>query len=133
MGQQYISINDLYEHFSQIEIDDLAGTDEIKVTSIISSVSALIDGYVAPRYRLPLVNQYEILKDAACDIVFYKLYNIQPPENARKRYEDAMALLERIASGKVMLNEPTGEESKARTKIYVKKNPRKFTMQMWGD
>lgn len=133
MGQQYININDLYDHFSQIEIDELAGNDDIKVPSVIASVSALIDGYVAPRYHLPLINQYEILKDAACDIVYYKLQTIQPSETARKRYEDAISLLGRISAGKVMLNEPTGEESKARTKIYVKKQPRKFTMQMWGE
>lgn len=132
MGQQYININDLYERFGQVEIDGLAGSDVIKVDAVISSVSALINGYVAPRYRLPLVNTYEILKDAACDIVYYKLY-LRPSDNIRKRYEDAVLLLERISSGKVMLNEPTGEESKARSKIYVKKQPRKFTLKMWGD
>lgn len=132
MGQQYVNISDLYERFGQVEIDGLTGNDVIKVDAVIASVSALVDGYVAPRYRLPLINTYEILKDAVCDIVYYKLY-LSPGDNIRKRYEDAVLLLERISSGKVMLNEPTGEESKARSKVFVRKQPRKFTMKMWGD
>lgn len=133
MGRQYITIEDLKKRFGEIDIEELSHQSGIEAVSVIASVSALIDGYVAPRYRLPLVNEYELLKDACSDIVYYRLYNVQPPENVRKRYEDAIALLEKVSSGKIALNEPSGEEPQSRGKIYVKKKPRRFTMEMWID
>lgn len=133
MGQQYINKNNLYDRFGQIEIDGYTDGDDDKLNAVITSACAVVDGYVAPRYRLPLTNQHEVLKDAACDIVYYKLQTIQPTETARKNYEDALMTLSRISKGTMTLNEPTGEESKPRSKIYIRKNPRKFTMKMWGD
>lgn len=133
MRQQYINQEDLYSHFHKLEIDDMVGDSASKLEAIITATSALIDGFVASRYSLPLSNQHEILKSAACDIAYYKLQDISPTETARKRYEDALSLLNKISKGDVVLNEPDGKESKNNPKIMVKSNPRKFTTKMWGD
>lgn len=133
MGQQYIDKSNLYDRFGQIEIDGYTDGSNDKLNAVITSACALVDSYVAPRYRLPLTNQHEVLKDAACDIVYYKLQTIQPTEAARKNYEDAVLTLSRISKGQMILNEPSGEESKNNCKIMVKNQPRRFTMNMWGD
>lgn len=133
MGQPYIDKSNLYDRFGQNEIDGYTNGSDDKLTAVIVSACAVVDSYVAPRYRLPLRNQHEVLKDAACDIVYYKLQTIQPTEAARKNYEDAVLTLNRISKGQMILNEPSGEESKNNRKIMVKKQPRRFTFEMWGN
>ena len=125
MGQ-YITKDDLYKAFNQADIDDLSNSDDEKVSSVIESVSALIDGYVAPRYKLPLKNRQLILIEAACDIVRYRLDDVAPSEAVKKRYEDALETLSKISRGIILLNEPTGEESRTTARVYVKSKRRLF-------
>lgn len=124
-GQSYISKEDLYSRFGITEIEELA--DDVRLNSVISQTSALIDSMVASRYKLPLKNKHIVLEDLAADIIRYKLYDIDPPEAVKKRYDDAMTSLDKLSMGRMQLNEPTGEESKANSTVYFLAKPRKFT------
>ena len=131
MGQLYADKEQLLKRYRAEDIADLTQDDETRLNAVLASTSALIDGYVAPRYRLPLQNKHDILTDAACDIAYYKLYYVDVPESVRQRYEDAISLLKDIQSGKARLNEPSGTESNPRRKVFIKSQPRRFTNDMW--
>ena len=132
MGR-YITEEDLYSRFSQADIEDLCRGDETKLAAVINSAEELADGYISPRYSLPLKNKSLIVIDAVCDIVRYRLDDISAHETVKERYEQAIATLEKIAKGLVRLNEPAGEEKPTNRQIYVKRKPRKFTADMWED
>ncbi|MFV0626158.1 MAG: gp436 family protein [Alphaproteobacteria bacterium] len=131
MGQ-YIQINNLYEQFSEADIEGLAYGNEDKINAAINSAEALINGYIAPRYTLPLKNSHEIINDIACDIARYKLADIEPTEAMQKRYDDAVSTLGKISKGTIVLSEPkTGKEPSANKKNYVKAKRRRFLMDMY--
>ncbi len=52
---------------------------------------------------MPLPNVPSNLKRMACDIARYRLYFQQPTEEVRKRYEDAISFLKRVAENKAHL------------------------------
>lgn len=131
MGQPYATKADMSQRFRLDDLNDLSEDDDKRLEAVLQTTSALIDGYVAPRYRLPLVNHHDILTDAACDIAYYKLYYVDTSDAVRQRYEDALKLLKDIQSGKARLNEPTGQESSPQRKVFIKAQPRRFTNDMW--
>lgn len=131
MGQRYATKEDMCQRFRSEDITDLTQGDDKRLEAVLTTTSALIDGYVAPRYCLPLQNQHDILTDAACDIAYYKLFYVDGAESIRQRYEDALKLLKDIQSGKARLNEPSGQESQSQRKVYIKSEPRRFTNNMW--
>lgn len=77
-----------------------------------ADASAEIDSYVGALHRLPLAHVPEVLVRLCCDIALYRLSADagSGTEEKRKRYEDAVALLRRIASGEVSLGMPTPAE-----------------------
>jgi len=76
------------------------------VTSAIAMASDLIDSYLRVQFALPLASAGAELKRAAAIIAAYDLmsargYNPNEPEDSplRKRYEDVIAWLEKVAAG----------------------------------
>ncbi len=72
----------------------------------LNDACAEIDGYIESRFSLPLADPPAILNRLACDIAMYRLQTLRPLHDladARKRYEDAVALLVRVADGSVTL------------------------------
>jgi phage gp36-like protein len=72
----------------------------------LSDASAEIDGYLESRFALPLNDPPAVLQRLACDIAMYRLQSLRPLHDvadARKRYEDAVELLVRVAHGEVTL------------------------------
>jgi phage gp36-like protein len=72
----------------------------------LSDASAEIDGYLDGRFALPLTDPPAVLPRLTCDIAMYRLQSLRPlldVEDARKRYEDAVELLVRVARGEVTL------------------------------
>jgi phage gp36-like protein len=52
---------------------------------------------------LPLESTPPVLNRLACDMARYRLYDDGVPETVRVRYQDAVSLLKRMASGEVQL------------------------------
>lgn len=73
------------------------------VEDAIQDATEEINGHIGDRYPLPLPNVPSNLKRMACDIARYRLYFQQPTDEVRKRYEDAVAFLKRVADNKAHL------------------------------
>jgi phage gp36-like protein len=72
----------------------------------LGDASAEIDGYLESRFALPLSDPPAVLARLTCDIAMYRLQTLRPLHDladARKRYEDAVELLVRVARGEVTL------------------------------
>lgn len=101
-----------------VATDPETGTVAIAaVERALVSATSLIDTHVGVRYRVPLVVVPELMRDICIDIALYKLSGVGTGLNdeARTRYEDALALLKRIAEGKANLDlPPTATEAPVR-------------------
>lgn len=105
----YVVRADLDQRFGASEIDQLldrnndATEDSGALDTAIADTDALIDGYLAALYTLPVVLIPALLKAIACDIVRFKLWDDNAPTEVRKRYEDALKQLKDIANGLIKL------------------------------
>lgn len=103
----YATPADLVLRFGEPEIEQLAGRTALDVidTDVVeralADAAAEIDGYVGARYRLPFDPVPPLLTRIACDIARYRLYDDASSDEVRRRYEDAVKLLARIADGTV--------------------------------
>ena len=101
----YASRNDMVLRFGEFEIANLestlGGVDSIN--SAIQDASDIADGYVGVKYPIPLSEVPKNLKIIICDIARYFLWKNEASEEIRKRYEDAIAFLKRVADGKAIL------------------------------
>lgn len=89
------------------EVDAEKGSQA--VLEAIQDATEEINGHIGGRYSLPLPNVPSNLKRMACDIARYRLYFEQPTEEVRKRYEDAIAFLKRVADNKAHLQTQSTE------------------------
>jgi phage gp36-like protein len=88
------------------EDPNLTEVDRIVTQRALDDASAEIDGYIESRFALPLADPPAVLARLTCDIAMYRLQALRPLhdlEDARKRYEDAVAMLTRVARGEVTL------------------------------
>src|ERR1035441_476432 len=72
----------------------------------LDDASAEIDGYLGGRFTLPLTDVPEVLQRLACDVAIYRLQSLRPIHDladARRRYDDAIAMLTKVASGAMTL------------------------------
>lgn len=78
----------------------------------LADTDAMIDGYLAPRYILPLAEVPPLLADVAMQIAIYKLHVTEPDPKIAKDYDTALKMLRDIGSGVVRLSaagvEPAG-------------------------
>lgn len=100
-----------------VEISDRAdvptGTiDADLITRAITDATALIDGYLAGRYALPLATIPALVTDLAQRIAIYYAHSNVASEKIGKDYEAALRQLKDIASGLIKLDaggaEPAG-------------------------
>lgn len=84
--------------------------DTAAVNRALDDASAEIDAYIGQRYHLPLPSPSKILLALCVDMALYKLSTgTELTDEQRRRYEDAIKLLEKIGSGVVTLGLPTGD------------------------
>lgn len=128
----YATRDDLIARFGVARIESLEKAiskvvDPAVSETAIRDATELADSYIAARYGLPLSGVPESLKGYVLDIAHYKLYTQKPTEEARQRYEDAIAWLNRVSSGRVILQLPanpdagtdTSEATKNRSRVAV--------------
>ena len=80
--------------------------DQTVLQQAIADASSEIDGYLESRFTLPLTDPPAVLARLTCDIAMYRLQALRPLHDlseARRRYEDALALLMRVADGTLTL------------------------------
>lgn len=83
--------------------------DEASITQALTDASTTIDTYVSRRYAVPLTPVPGIALTLCVTLAVYFLADRAGAvtDERRKRYEDAIKLLERIANGEVGLGMPT--------------------------
>ena len=72
----------------------------------LDDASAEIDGYLGGRFTLPLSDPPMVLHRLACDVAIYRLQSLRPIHDladARRRYDDAIAMLSKVADGTMSL------------------------------
>lgn len=79
--------------------------DETRIARQLEAASGRIDAYIGARYRLPLKDVPDALRDYCCDIARYLLTGTEHPctELIRLRYEDAISWLKLVAAGKASI------------------------------
>jgi phage gp36-like protein len=105
----YATQQDLVDRFGAAELaqltDPVAGTtiDATVVARALNDAAAEIDTRLAARYALPLASVPTVLVRVAADLARYYLWDARATEQVRNRYKDAIALLDKVGSGAVML------------------------------
>lgn len=97
----YATYDDYREEFGD---DDLPDDAEVKVGRALERASKLVDTYIrSSGVDVPMTDQAAIadVKGSVLDIARYTAWSDTDNENLRKRYEDAISFLEKIAQGKV--------------------------------
>lgn len=86
--------------------------DAAAVARALASASEEIDLYVGARYRLPLPAGVPMLMQWCVDIALYRLAQTADvlSDEIRRRYDDALAALQRVAKGGAALSLPVDPE-----------------------
>lgn len=104
---------------SEFDPDAIAAADAAaeRVTNLITEATALIDGYLARRYTLPLATAPKLLTTWARAIVRYKLHPDRVGDDRTdpvvRDYRDALKFLSLVAEGKFSLGIEDPEASAA--------------------
>jgi phage gp36-like protein len=112
--------------------DDVPGgvVDAALIARAIADADALIDGYLAPRYGLPLAATPALVTDLSLRIAVYYAHTNVASEKITKDYEAALRQLRDIAAGTLKLNiagvEPAGGSS---NEVLTNEPERTFTAE----
>ena len=107
----YITLDQLTDRDGErllVQITDRAAppvgsVDTAVVNRALADTDAVIDGYLAGRYALPLAEVPPLLTDLGQAIAIYKLHMFEPDPKIAQDYKDALASLDRIAKGVIRL------------------------------
>lgn len=122
----YASLQNMVDRFGEEELASLAphsneSFDADKVSLALSDAEAVIDGYIAKRYSLPVPVIPPVVTGISCDIARYFLYTDDPQEIVKERYQSAIKVLKDIANGTISLpiDEGGSEPEQADEVIFV--------------
>lgn len=107
----YVTEADLVTHYGADLIQSLtdratppAGAiDSGVVATAIAGAAAVIDGWLAARYRLPLDPPQPLVADIARAIAIYRLHSYKPDEKIEAEYRDALRQLQALSQGTMRL------------------------------
>ncbi|NKF51366.1 DUF1320 domain-containing protein [Shewanella sp. WXL01] len=124
MASVYATTQDMVARFGEQELIDLTDRDGSQgsivsdvLDTALASASALIDGYLAGRYQLPMTNALPVLADLCCEIARYKLYDEEAHEAVQQRFKDAERFLVKVSKGEISLGVDTAGESATSTDL----------------
>lgn len=106
----YATQADLVTRFGEQELIEqtdrvaCASIDPAVVARVLDDASAIIDGYLAGRYVLPLDTVPALLVSLCGDLARYALYADAAPDIVRDRQKDAISRLKDIAAGTIKLD-----------------------------
>jgi phage gp36-like protein len=109
----YAAPQDLLNRYPNRDLVQLTNEDpaaQVVDTAVLQQAlddaSAEIDGYLGARFALPLSDPPTVLNRLTADIAVYRLQALRPLHDladARRRYDDAVAMLGRVAAGELTL------------------------------
>ena len=102
--------------------------DVAVIARALADTDAMIDGYLAARYTLPLAEVPPLVADLAMQIAIYKLHVNEPDPKISKDYDNALKMLRDIGAGAVRISaagiEPAGATANG---VVVTDRERPFT------
>lgn len=98
----YLTEAQFEQRFGEGELTDLL-TEGTSFVRAENDAASMIDGYLATRYALPLVNVPALVRGLSADITRFNLWDERAPDEVRRRYDDAIARLRDIAGGRIDL------------------------------
>lgn len=101
-------LTDRYGAFMLVALTDrgaqTTGTiDPVVVARALADADAVIDGYLAGRYALPLTATQPLLTDIAQAITIWKLHTHETDPKIKTEYETALKQLREIGAGVIRL------------------------------
>ncbi|HVA77889.1 MAG TPA: DUF1320 domain-containing protein [Candidatus Binataceae bacterium] len=109
----YAAPQDIINRYPNRDLVQLTNEDPAATTvntaalnQALGDASAEIDSYLEARFALPLADPPQVLNRLASDIAMYRLQALRPLhdlEDARRRYDDAVAMLTKVAAGELTL------------------------------
>jgi phage gp36-like protein len=137
---RYATPDDLALRVQQAVLSGLSGSlsdvpDLLRLTVALEDAAAEIDGWLSPVYRLPLSAPPPVLTRIACDIALYRLWQTPREEeikDMRRRYEDALAWLKEVRSGRITLEAAPAAPpaASAQDSAYTVRD-RRFGREVW--
>jgi len=103
----YIDKNELVNRFGAQEIDDLLFNldpqiADLRIDAAISEAEAMVNSYLSKRYTIPVVAS-ALVKGYAASLARYNLYDDIPTQTVETKYNNTVAALKDIATGKADL------------------------------
>jgi phage gp36-like protein len=109
----YATPQDIINRYPNRDLVQLTNEDPTATTindaplqQALNDASSEIDTYLEARFTLPLSDPPAVLNRLAADIAMYRLQSLRPLhdlEDARRRYDDAIAMLTKVAGGELTL------------------------------
>jgi phage gp36-like protein len=142
----YATSQDIVNRYPNRDLVQLTNEDPsattINATALqqaLDDASAEIDGYLGGRFTLPLTDVPVVLNRLACDVAIYRLQSLRPIHDltdARRRYDDAISMLGKVASGDLSLGIATdgrqtaidqgAERAEGPLRVFTRKSLREF-------
>lgn len=115
----YATIEQLKDRYSERMLIELTDRGEVArlaidtdiVDRVLEDTDAVIDGYLAARYALPLVDVPPLIRDLAQTIAIYKLHAFGAPDHVAEDHRLALRTLQDIAKGAVRIPAAGAEPS----------------------
>lgn len=111
----YAAKADMQAEFGDTELAQLTDrtngtvTDDTVLNAALTRAGSEIDSYVTQRYILPFNPVPVRLKDVACDIARFYLYDARAPKTVQDRYDNAIAWLKDVAAGRASVGVDAAE------------------------
>ncbi len=107
----------------------LGAIDIAIVDRALTDADAMINGYLAGRYVLPLASTPALIADVAGAIALWKLHITTPEDKIKADYDAAIRTLRDIASGLIRIPDAAGLEpvSSGASGVVVTDRERPFT------
>lgn len=135
----YATLAQLIDRVGEPMLIDLTDRGEVATGAIDTAVvaraladtDALVEGYLAAKYALPLTSTPPILADVAGAIALWKLHLTTPEDKVKVDYDAAMRALREIAQGLIRLPDAQGLEpaSSGASGVIVTDRERPFTAE----
>lgn len=114
----YCTLDDLKARYGERMLIDLTDRgamatgviDTTVVNRALTDTDAMIDGYLAVRYRLPLSAAPALVADVAQMIAIWKLHVAAPDPKIEEDYKTAIRTLEGLSRGNIRLTTVEGIE-----------------------
>lgn len=132
----YVTLPQLTDRFGEqmlIALTDrgqvaLGVVDSAVVNRALADTDALIDGYLARRYALPLTVAQPMLVDVAGALAIYKLHLYEAPPKIEADFKEAVKTLVAISAGTITLASAGVEApSTGTTGVQITDRERPFT------